>query len=134
MRTRDTGFTLVELLVVISIIAILSTLVIIRLSGYSDRARVSVTKSHLAQIEAAIRAFREDTGRLPVTLDELITEPADVENYQEGGYLAQDAVDPWGHSYVYIISGNGYEVICHGRDGKEGGEGYDKDLSVSGSL
>jgi len=131
---KRAGFTLVEMLVVVTIIAILSTLVIVKLSGYSDRARVAVAKSHLSQIESAIRAFREDAGRLPISLDELITKPADVKNWQEGGYLSQPAVDPWGHPYVYIVTGTGYQVICYGRDGREGGTGYDADLSVSGSL
>lgn len=128
------GFTLVEILVVVSIIAILSTLVIVKLSGYTDRARVAVAKSHLSQIESAIRAFREDAGRLPISIDELITKPADVTNWQEGGYLKGDPADPWGHPYVYIVTATGYQVICHGRDGREGGTGYDADLSVSGSM
>ena len=126
------GFTLVELLVVVAIIGVLASILIIRLSGHTDKARVSTARAHISQLETAVITFKGDTGRLPQSLDELINKPGDVTGWQEDGYLKRPPKDPWNHDYVYRITGRKFEIICLGADGNEGGEGYDADISSEG--
>jgi general secretion pathway protein G len=128
---RQGGFTLVEMIVVITIIGILATLVVVRYSGQTDQAKVAAAKSQLAQIEGAVISFNSHVGRLPKSLVELVEKPSGVSNWQEGGYLKGKTVpkDPWGHEYVLKVSGRRFEVVSLGADGKEGGTDVDADLS-----
>ncbi len=133
-RLRRSGFTLVEMIVVIAIIGILATLIVVRYSGHTDQAKVSAAKSQIAQIEGAAISFHAHTGRLPKSLTELVEKPAGVSNWQEGGYLKGNAVpkDPWGNEFVYKVIGRRCEVLSLGADGKEGGTGVEADLSSEG--
>jgi general secretion pathway protein G len=134
-RRPRAGFTLVEMIVVIAVIGLLSTLLIVRYSGQTDQAKVAAAKSQVAQIEGAVIAFKAHVGRLPNSLRELVEKPADAKNWQENGYLKGKSVpkDPWGNEYIYKVNGKIFEVICLGADGKDGGEGVDADLSSEGS-
>jgi general secretion pathway protein G len=133
-RNGRLGFTLVEMIVVITIIGIIATLVIVRYSGHTDQAKVAAAKSQIAQIESAVISFHAHVGRLPNSLVELVEKPAGVTGWQEGGYLKGSAVpkDPWGNDFVYKLTGRKFEIISYGADGKEGGTGVDADLSSEG--
>ena len=130
-RAQKKAFTLVELIVVVAIIGILSTLVIVRYAGKTDQAKVAAAKAHLQQFEGAVIEFQANCNRLPRSLDELIHKPSDCPNWQEGGYLKGSAVpkDPWGNDYIYKVDGSNFEIICLGSDGKEGGTGTAADIS-----
>jgi general secretion pathway protein G len=125
------AFTLVELIVVIAIIGILATLVIVRYAGKTDQAKVATVKAQLSQLEGAIIEFQANCSRLPQSLDELVNKPGDCPNWQEGGYLKGTRVpkDPWGHDFVYHVTGSDFEIVTLGADGKEGGSGVNADIS-----
>lgn len=126
------GFTLVELIVVIAIIGILATLVIVRYAGKTDQAKVAAAKAQLSQLEGAVIEFQANCNRLPRTLDELVNKPGDCPNWQDGGYLKGTKMpkDPWGTDFVFRSgSGNDFEIISLGADGKEGGTGVNADIS-----
>lgn len=141
MRTNHSqaGFTLIELMVVIVILGILATFLVPRLLNRPGQARVAKAKNDIRAIESALKLFKLDNGFYPTTeqgLKALITKP-DIEpipkNYPEGGYLDSDSepLDPWGHKYIYRSPGEDgreYEIISLGADGKEGGEGFDRDI------
>jgi len=132
MHTK--GFTLVELIVVIAIIGVLATLIVVRYAGKTDQAKAATAKAQLSQLEGAVIEFQANCNRLPRTLEELSTKPSDCPHWQEGGYLKSKTLkDPWGHPFVYKLSGSAFEIISTGADGKEGGTGVDRDLSSSGS-
>ncbi len=126
------GFTLVELIVVIAIIGVLATILVTKLAGKTDQAKIAAAKAQLSQIEGAVIEFQANCNRMPTSLDELVNKPGDCPNWQEGGYLKGGKVpkDPWGHDYVFRpASGSDFEIICMGADGKESGSGVNQDIS-----
>ena len=130
------GFTLIEIMVVIVILAILAGLVVPRVVGQSDKARVKTTETALATISNALDMYKLDNSRYPTTaqgLDALITPPADAKNYPEGGYIkgGEYPKDSWDNELQYVIPGSEgrtYDLFSLGADGQQGGEGLDTDL------
>jgi general secretion pathway protein G len=134
-RCARQGFTLVELIVVIAIIGVLSTMVIVRFAGKTDQAKVAAAKTQLSQLEGAVIEFQAHCNRLPQTLDELSAKPADCPGWQDGGYLkSKNLKDPWSRDFVYRVNGGDFEIVCLGADGREGGAGVDSDLSNKGAT
>ena len=116
LRGSQAGFTLIEIMVVIVILAILAGLVVPRVVGQSDKARVKTTETALATISNA-----------------LDTPPADAKNYPEGGYIkgGEYPKDSWDNELQYVIPGSEgrtYDLFSLGADGQQGGEGLDTDL------
>jgi len=138
-RTVACGFTLVELMVVVAIIAILAAAVVPSLVGRTEKAKRSRAMSDIAAFKTALLAFYLDCGRYPTTeegLDALIRAPGGIDSgkYQEGGYLEYSQVpkDPWDNDYMYVSpgreSGKGYDLESYGRDGRDGGSKDDADI------
>jgi general secretion pathway protein G len=131
------GFTMVELMAMLIIIGLLATLVATKVASKIDEARVTTTKANLKTLHMAVTQFKMHTGRFPTEeeqLSVLIEMPADVENYEEGGYLETTDVpkDGWGREFYYELypeSGKPFVIISWGADGEEGGEGRDADLN-----
>jgi general secretion pathway protein G len=131
MNSKQGGFTLVEMIVVIAIIGVLATVIVVRYSGQTDQAKVAAAKSQLSQIESAIISFQSQNGRLPQSLSELVERPSNAPNWPDGGYLKTRGVpkDPWGHEYGYRLVGRRFEITCMGADGMDGGSGPDADFT-----
>ncbi|MEJ5259200.1 MAG: type II secretion system major pseudopilin GspG [Anaerohalosphaeraceae bacterium] len=131
---RTKGFTLVEIMAVVLILALLMGIAAKNFIGMTDKARVTTTKATLKQLHQAVNMFKLDTGRYPTEeegLRALIEPPSDVTGWT--GYLETTDVpkDAWKNDLVYILnpeSGKPFVIISYGADGKEGGEGYDADL------
>ncbi len=138
MRSRD-GFTLVEILVVIIVIALLATLVAPNVFRHVGRAKDTTAKTQMEMLGAAVDAYRLDNDQYPTTeqgLAALNTRPAAPPAPRDwrGPYLKKHNVplDPWGRPYIYRSPGTanpeGYDLLTLGRDGREGGTGDDADL------
>jgi general secretion pathway protein G len=130
------GFTLIELLVVIVIIGLLASLVTPKLFNKLGTAKVKTAKAQVEMIVTALDAFRLDVGRYPATeekLDVLWKDPGNIKNWN-GPYLPKPIVeDPWGNPYRYKAPGENkkpFDLISLGADGKEGGEGENRDISA----
>ncbi len=132
------GFTLIEIMVVIVILALLAALVGPRLIGRSDDAKVADVKVQIRNLETALKLYKLDNGLYPTTeqgLISLITKPTVgviPKNYKAEGYLESKKVpqDPWGGDYILISPGsNGdYDLCSFGADGVRGGEGKGADI------
>lgn len=141
---RPRGFTLIELIVVIAIIATLASVVAPSLFGNVSAARLAAAKSQIDIFGLALDAYRLDVGRYPTQAEGLAalrTAPADERERARwrGPYLRQDVpLDPWGREWAYRIPGSadseGYDVYTLGRDGREGGEGEDADITSARSA
>ena len=138
-RTRNhpqSGLTLFELLIVLSILALLATLVAPRVVGYLGRAKSDIARSNAANIAASLELFYLDFGRYPAPqegLAALKSPPPESEALWRGPYVKDelDFNDPWGRRFLYSVSGDAFEVRSLGRDGVEGGDGEDADISKS---
>ncbi len=133
------GFTLIEIMVVVIILGLLAGLVLPRVLGQEEKARISAAKTQIRAIEGALDSFKLDNGFYPATdqgLDALIKKPETgriPNKWREGGYLkpARIPKDPWGRDYVYIAPGNEgreYEITSYGADNEPGGEGNNADI------
>ena len=138
MPRRQRGFTLIEIMVVVVILAILGTLVAPQILGRIDEARITKAREDLKLYESALDLYRMDNFRYPTSeqgLDALVHRPNDpnLKNWRTDGYVKQLVKDPWGHDYVYVVPGTGgaaYDLMSFGADGAPGGTGNDADLSL----
>ena len=139
---RARGFTLIEIMVVITILGILAALIVPRVVGRTDDARVAAARQDIASVMQALKLYRLDNGRYPSTeqgLRALIEKPTAEpipNNWKQGGYLERSALpkDPWGKEYQYLNPGlrGEIDVFSFGRDGQSGGEGPDADVGSWG--
>ena len=130
--TTESGFTLIEIMVVVFILGLLVTLVAPRIIGRTDEARVTKARADAKAIEEALHLFKLDNGRYPTQgegLEALVTAPAGARGWNPDGYLERVPTDPWGNEYFYNTDGRDVLVKSFGADGVEGGEGYNADIS-----
>lgn len=125
MRSKA-GFTLIELMIVVVILAVLAAAVIPRLAGRTQQARVNTAKMDISgNISVALDLYELDNGRYPNTedgLNALLTKPGSATNWN-GPYLKKKAIDPWGNQYKYASPGshnNDYDLYSLGPDGTDG--------------
>jgi general secretion pathway protein G len=131
------GFTLIEIMVVVVILAILGSLVVPKILENVDKARVTKAQTDIRSVATALDLYRLDNFKYPTTeqgLEALVKQPVDptITNYRPGGYMQAVPKDPWSNAYLYASpgrDGHDYELLSLGRDGKPGGEHYDADIS-----
>ena len=126
------AFTLIELMVVIVIIAVLAGAIAPRLFRHIGEAKQSVAKGNIITIENAIDIFSITYDRMPNTLEELVSRPADIDeaNWADPTIRAKDLIDPWDRPFLYKQPGDrgAFDVFSLGKDGQEGGEGDNADI------
>ena len=135
-KLKQAGFTLIEIMVVVVILAVLAALVLPSIMGRPDEARVVAAKQDVATVLQALKLYRLDNGRYPTTeqgLQALVTRPTTAPvpaNWKQGGYLERLPRDPWGRAYQYLNPGlkGEIDVFSFGADGQAGGSGIDADI------
>jgi general secretion pathway protein G len=135
VRIRASGFTLLELLVVIVIIGLLAAYVGPKYFSQLGKSEVTIAKAQIESFEKALDSYRLDVGHYPATeerLDALMSASASATPKWNGPYLKKAIpLDPWGHPYQYRAPGtkSEYEIISLGKDGLPGGTGENADIS-----
>ncbi len=127
--TGATGFTLIELMVVIVIIGLLAALVVPCYIGAADKAKVTAAKTQINLLKSALTMFKLEMGEYPTTSEGLEA----LINNGKKNFLDQDSVplDPWGMPYIYSCpgsQGHDFEIISYGSDRAPGGTGYAADI------
>jgi general secretion pathway protein G len=127
----QTGFSLIEILLVLGIIVFIATLVAGNLIGKSEEAKVKQARAGLQKVASAVNNYYLDTGQIPKSIDALITKPGEVPNWK-GPYLQGSQInDPWNTPYQLKVPGEGgqeFEVISLGSDRAAGGTDRARDL------
>ncbi len=133
------GFTLIEIMVVIVILALLAALVGPKLMGRTDDAKITDARVQIKNIETALKLYKLDNGNYPSTeqgLGALVAKPTVgviPKGYKDGGYLESKKIpkDPWGNDYLYVSPGEhgDYDLFSYGFDGAKGGEGKNTDIT-----
>ena len=135
---RDRGFTLIELVVVMTIITILAGAVTLQVMNRIEHGKRARALMDVKTIEDAVDMYAADNGQPPTTqqgIAALRTKPSapPVPKNWNGPYLKKKPMDPWGNEYVYRSPGQltpEYDIVCYGKDGQPGGSGeFDKDIS-----
>ncbi|MBI2981288.1 MAG: type II secretion system major pseudopilin GspG [Deltaproteobacteria bacterium] len=127
-RKREDGFTLIEILLVVAIIAALAAMVVPRLTGRSEKAKTAAVQADLrANISTALKMYEIDVGSFPTTeqgLNALLSAPSGIDAASwQGAYIERSPVDPWNRPYQYKFPGvknpSSYDLFSWGRDGVE---------------
>lgn len=135
-QQKISGFTLLEVMVVMVIIGILAALIVPNVMGRLDDAKIVAAKSDIAGLAQALKLYRLDNGRYPSSeqgLQALVVKPSTEplpQNWKTNGYLDKLPKDPWGHDYKYLQPGvhGEIDVFSQGADGAPGGEALDADI------
>ena len=142
---KASGFTLLEVIIAMTIVAILGTVVGLQLHDLPQKGRVNAARTQLVTFKTALEIYAADNGAPPTQqqgLAALVAQPTTPPvplKWNPNGYLDSRTVpaDPWGRPYGYLCPGPDglpYEVVCYGADGEEGGEKFNADLSTADPL
>jgi general secretion pathway protein G len=137
-KRRSGGFTLIEILVVVTIIGILAAIIVPRIMDRPDQARIVAAKTDVRSILSALKLYRLDNGVYPTTeqgLRALVEKPTTApipRNWNPHGYLEKMPQDPWKSDYVYLNPGlhGEIDVFSYGADGVAGGDGINADIGT----
>lgn len=136
LRRRPRGFTFIEVLVVLIILALIAGIVGTQLLGEAERAKVDATRIQIRSLESALSLYRLHNSRYPTSeqgLEALLRQPevGNIPNNWQGPYITSNSVprDGWKNPFVYISDGQDYTIISLGADGEEGGSDLDADIS-----
>ena len=135
-RTKQSGFTLIEIMVVMVILGLLIAVVGPNIIGKGDEAKIGVTRTQIKNLSSALDLYKLDNSNYPSSeqgLEALVTEPSgspEAKNWSKGGYLPNVPKDPWKNEYQYISPGSEgpYDLYSFGSDGREGGDDEGKDI------
>jgi general secretion pathway protein G len=135
-RAVSRGFTLIEIMVVVVIMGILAALVVPKLMGRTDDARITAARQDISTLMQALKLYKLDNQRYPTTeqgLQALTNKPTAgpaANGWKTGGYIDKLPKDPWGNAYQYLSPGvkGEVDIFSYGADGQPGGAGTDADV------
>ncbi len=134
---KQTGFTLIEVMIVVVILGILASIIVPKIMGRPDEARAAKAKQDIRAVTAALDLYRLDNFTYPTTeqgLEALVTQPSGLAagaNWKKGGYLDSLPTDPWNKPYLYLQPGTHgeFDLYSFGADGVEGGSDAGADIT-----
>lgn len=136
-HNRQSGFTLIEIMVVMVILGLLVAVVAPNILGRGEEARIGVAKTQIRNISNSLDMYKLDNFSYPSTeqgLEALVNKPSgspEAKNWNKNGYLPSVPVDPWKNEYQYVSPGSQgpYDLYSFGPDGREGGSDGGEDIS-----
>lgn len=124
------GMTLIEIMIVLAILGGIAALLLPRFTGSLDKAKTREAKIQIGQIISALSMYYTDCGKYPSALGGLSQQDANCSNWGPEAYAKEKQLkDPWGREFVYELNGGQFTLKSLGKDGAEGGSGYDADIS-----
>ena len=129
------GFTLIEIMIVITLLGLIMGFAVTNYTARQQEGNRKGAKILMKQLQTALEDYNRTCNVYPTDaegLDALVKKPASntCKDYDPNGYLNKVPQDPWQHTFVYLSDGKTYEIKSLGKDGREGGEGNDKDIST----
>ena len=131
-QVQRSKFSLLEVVIAITIVALIAAIAVPRLLGQADEAKAHTAKIQIQSFNGAISQHKIDTGKMPDSLEGLVTNTQNLKGWKP--YLELIPLDPWNNSYVFELDSTKYnkcEIISYGADGQPGGEGVDADITLS---
>jgi general secretion pathway protein G len=124
------GMTLLEIMIVLAILGSLMAILLPKIAGSKDKADVKQTGLIMSQVNTALQMYYTDCGKYPESLEGLTKADASCSNWGPEPYVKEkQLLDTWNNPFAYSIEGNAYVIKSLGKDKKEGGSGFDKDIS-----
>ena len=130
-RRREGGFTIFEIVIVFILLAGIMAFVLPKIFSQAGQAKSKEAQIRLLHLAGQVEMYKLEVGRYPDSLQSLLRQPAGVDKWG-GPYIKEDELkDPWGNDYRYTTpgTGKGFDLVSLGADGKEGGEGENRDVS-----
>ena len=130
-RAAQSGFSLIEIILVVVLIGGIVAFAASRILGGGDRARFNLAKSQVQTLAEKVQQYENDTGSLPNSLDDLVSAPSNSNGWLGPYAKTGELKDPWNHAFEYRVPGDGkpFDLVCLGKDGKPGGESVDADIA-----
>lgn len=138
LAKNQKGFSLIEILIALTLLAVVGTFVGGRLFEQMDEGKVNSAKIQMSNLESRLKEFRRKCNFYPSTeqgLDALVTKPTggrECKDYPVNGFIEGEQVpkDPWDNDFIFESDGKTFNIISYGSDGEEGGEGNAADISL----
>jgi general secretion pathway protein G len=129
-KPAQSGFSLIEIILVVVLMGGIVAFAASRILGGGDRAKANLAKAQVQTMAEKIQQFEMDTGSLPNSLDELVTQPGNANGWLGPYAKVGELNDPWNHPYEYHVPGDNqaFDLISLGKDGKPGGDSVDGDV------
>lgn len=124
------GMTLIEIMIVLAIIGSIAALLLPNITGQLDKSKVKETRIQMTQIVNALSMYYTDCGKYPQSLEGLTKADANCGNWGPQPYYTKKLTDPFGNEFVYELNGAEYSLKSLGKDGREGGSDFAKDISL----
>ncbi|MGZ5279702.1 MAG: type II secretion system major pseudopilin GspG [Pseudobdellovibrionaceae bacterium] len=123
------GMTLLEIMIVLAILGSLMAVLLPQFMGAQDKSKVKETGIIMSQLVTSLNMYYTDCGKYPESLDGLVKADAACANWGPEAYRKNVPTDPWGTPFAYSVEGGSFIIKSLGKDKKEGGDGYAKDIS-----
>lgn len=129
-KASQAGFSLIEIIIVVTMIALIAAFVVNKVAGQSDRAKVKLATAQVQTLAEKMQQFQMDTGALPTSLSDLVKVSGDVPGWLGPYAKVAELKDPWNHDFQYKIPGESaaFDLASLGADGKVGGDSVNADI------